>query len=254
MHEKNYLTREEQRIWEHIEDKEIIDNELISLVFPELSRNKRNKLLHNLCRKRYLHRAARDIYYNPEKTDDFYKLALRIHQGYIGLTSALKLHNLLEYEDFTIFVITKHTYKTIKLKNYLIKYLPLEDLFRGFIEKNNLIISTVEKTLFDCLLRIRYLNYNILTKAFYDAKSINWREFLGFFKSAPKSLSQKAGYILEMMKKETDFSLPGYVLETLNRNITSPLKLGYKKSSAYNAKWKLEVSLEKEQMLSWWYR
>ena len=34
MDKKDYITREEQKIWEYIKNKEIIDNELIKQIFP----------------------------------------------------------------------------------------------------------------------------------------------------------------------------------------------------------------------------
>jgi len=111
MYENNYLSRTEQEIWRYISSKDIIDNELLKLIFPDLSQNNRNKILHSLFKKGYLKRAGRDVYYNLNNLDDYYKLALKIYPGYIGLTSALKYYNLTEYEDFTIFIITEKKYK-----------------------------------------------------------------------------------------------------------------------------------------------
>ena len=72
---KNYLTKEEQRIWGHIKKKEIVDNEIIQQIFPELFENKRNKLLRGLYEKHYLRRARKNLYYNPERLKSFYDLA-----------------------------------------------------------------------------------------------------------------------------------------------------------------------------------
>jgi predicted transcriptional regulator of viral defense system len=224
-----YLSKKEQEVWEYISDKEILDNETLKMIFPELSRDYRNKILHILHKKGYLKRATRDVYYH--NLTNYHKLALRIYPGYIGLTSALKLYGLTEYEDFTIFIITKNKYKTINLKNYTLKYIPLK-YYSGYIKKEDLIISSLEKTFFDCFLRIKYLNYSILTKALYDAKNIDWKEFLKFLEHAPITLNRKAGGILLMLKNETDFNVPQYVIKRLN-----PFK--------YN---------NKKKILSWWFQ
>src|SRR3989344_7586347 len=117
MYKKNYrvsssssseqpLTNEEQKLWAYISAKEIVDTELVSNIFPDMPAGKRNKLLHSLCKKGRLNRARKNIYYNPLAIKSFYELALMVKDGYIGLSSALRYYNLLDYEDFTIFVIT----------------------------------------------------------------------------------------------------------------------------------------------------
>ena len=45
---KNYITREEQNVWEYISEKGIVDNETIKNIFPEMKGAKRNRLLHEL--------------------------------------------------------------------------------------------------------------------------------------------------------------------------------------------------------------
>src|SRR3989344_8561327 len=149
MGKNNYITREEQKIWEYIKNKEIVDNEIVEQIFPEMSENKRNKILHNLYKKGYLKRARKDLYYNPDELKSFYKLALKIRNGYIGLSSALRYYNLIEYEDFTIFIITKNFQKKISLKGtkYSIEFIPLKNLFAGFEKKDNIYISSIEKTI-----------------------------------------------------------------------------------------------------------
>lgn len=254
MIKNNYLTRGEQELWQYIEDKDIVDNELVNYIFPDFSQNKRNKILHSLYRKGYLRRAIKDAYYNPKNLDNYYKLALRIHDGYIGLTSALKYYGLTEYEDFTIFIITEKKYKTVNLENYTLRYLPLKSLFMGYIERDDLRISGIEKTFFDCFLKIKYLNYSILTKAIYDAEKVNWREFLKYFKKAPRSLSQKAGYILEIIKKGTGCKIPDFVLKELNKHTENPVKLEQNnKKTKFNKKWKVQDNIGKKQIITWWY-
>lgn len=253
MDKNNYLTKQEQKVWYYIKDKAIIDNELIKIIFPEMGTNKRNKILHSLYKKGYIKRAIRDLYYS-ENLNSFYELALKIHEGYIGLTSALKYYDLIDYEDFTIIIITKNLYKKINIGKYEIKYLPLKKYYNNFKKQNKIKVSTLEKTFFDCFLRDKYLSYSLLTKALYNTEEINWKEFIKLVNQGPISLKQKIGYILEILKKETDFNMPNYVLKEFNKNIKTPLKLkSNNKKTKFNHKWKIQSNLTKKEILNWWY-
>ena len=252
----NYITREEQKIWEYIKNKEIIDNELIKQIFPEISGNKRNKILHSLYKKGYLKKARKDLYYNPDELKSFYKLALRIRKGYIGLNSALRYHNLTEYEDFTIFIMTKNFQKKISLKGtqYSIEFVPLKNLFTGFEKKDDLYVSSIEKTLFDCFLKPKNIGFTNITKALYDAK-INWNDFIGFFKlTENNALYQRTGYILEIMKNKTGLKIPSFVFEFLLKKVKNPARLiPINAKSIFNKKWKIQDNLGEKNILSWWH-
>jgi len=256
MYKKNYLTGTEQNIWQYINDKEMLDNELISQIFPEMSENKRNKTLHSLYKKGYLKRARKDLYYNPEKLNSFYKLALKIREGYIGLSSALRYYNLIEYEDYTIFIMTKSYQKKMPLKGtqYQLCYIPLKEFFTGFEKKENIQISSVEKTLFDCFLKPSYIGFTNIAKVLYDAK-MDWKRFMEFFKlTNNNSLCQRTGYILDMMKKETKLAVPDFVFKMLLKHVQNPVKLmSLNTKSVFNKKWKIQDNLGKEKILSWWY-
>lgn len=256
MGKNNYLTKEEQKVWIYMKDKEIIGNELVKQIFPEMPENKRNKILHNLYKKNYLKRAIKDLYYNPEELKDLHKLALKIREGYVGLNSALRYYNLLDYEDFTIFIMTKNYQKKRILKGtqYAIEFIPLKNLFTGFEKKEDIYISSIEKTLFDCFLKPRFIGFTNITKAVYDAK-IDWRKFIGFFKlTKNSSLCQRTGYILEMMKKRVKLNIPSFVFKFLLKKVKNPVKLMPSMAkSKFNKKWEIQDNIGERNMLSWWY-
>ena len=256
MYQKNYLSREEYGIWKYIKDKEIIDGQLIKQIFPEMPESKKNKMLHNLHKKGCLKRARKNLYYNSAILGNFYGLALRIKDGYIGLSSALRYHNLIEYEDFTIFVITKNFRKRIALDGtkYEIQYIPLKNLFCGFEKKDDVYISAIEKTFFDCFLKPRFMGFASITKSLYGAK-VDWKKFLSFFRlTRNNAMRQKTGYILELMKKNTGARIPSFVFEFLLKNIKNPVKLmPIKGKSTFNKKWKVQDNIGKENILSWWH-
>lgn len=249
-----YLTPQEQQLWHYIQDKEIIDNELVKDIFPEIPPNLRNKLLHSLYKKHYLKRARKDLYFT-QNLKDFHKLALRMQPGYIGLNSALRFYNLLEYEDFTIFIMTKDTQKNIDIKGtqYTIKCIPIKNLFIGFHMKDSIPISTIEKTIFDCLLKPSMVGFTNLTKAIYQAK-INWHIFISYFKETTNhALCQRTGYILELMLLTTKLKVPKPTLDFLAKKVKHPVKLSpLKNKSTFNKKWKIQDNLGKA-LLSWWY-
>lgn len=256
MYKKNYLSREEYKLWQYIKDKEIIDTELIEQIFPDMPKNKKNKILHSLYKKKYINRARKDLYYNPKELKSFYKLALRIKEGYIGLSSALRYYNLIEYEDFTIFIITKKFQKNIPLERtkYEIRFIPLKNLFTGFEKKEDIYISSIEKTIFDCLLKPRFVGFTNITKAIYDTKP-DWNKLINFFKLTNNtSLYQRTGYILELMKKKTKLRIPSFVFEFLSKKNKNPVKLmPIKGKSIFNKKWRIQDNLGERNILSWWY-
>ena len=256
MDRKNYLTPEEQRLWGYIKEKQIIETEIVGQIFPEFSDNKRNKILHALYTKRFLNRAQRNLYYNPKTITGFYDLGLRIKEGYIGMGSALRHYGLLDYEDFTIIVVTKSFRKKIELERtqYMLEFLPLNNLYMGYRKEGSLQISTLEKTFFDCFLKPRYVGFSVLTKALYDA-ALAWKQFLSYFqKIENNALHQRTGYILEMLQKTTKKKIPPFVFIALKKKVKKPVQLiSTKGTSTYNASWKIEDTLGSQKILSWWY-
>jgi len=254
MHKKNYLTREEQFIWDYIKEKKVIDSDLIEIIFPEIDKNKKNKLLHSLYKKGYLKRIQKDLYYNPLLIDHFYELALQIHEGYIGLSSALKYYNLLDYEDFTIFIITENYRRKISLENYQIQFIPFNELYYGFEKKDELYISSIEKTLFDCLIKPSMVGFSNITKAIYNA-DIDWKKFLFFYKKTNNyALYQRTGYLLNIMQKNTDFKVPKFFLDHMKKRVNKRVKISSKgKKSTFNNEWKIQDNIGVENILDWWY-
>jgi predicted transcriptional regulator of viral defense system len=256
VNKKNYFSPQEQEVWELLQDKELLDHEQLHQVFPEYSPHKIDQLLSHLHKKKYLWRVRKGLYYNPRTITNFYLLALKLKEGYIGLSSALRYHNLLDYEDFIISIITQKFRKSVKLEGtqYVLEFLPLRP-FAGFEKNDNIYVSTPEKTLFDCFLRPNQVGYPVLTQAIYQLRSINWKEFLSYFSSTNNSsLYQRTGYILEMMKKELKLKVPVFVLKFLANKVKTPVKLvSGINNTTFNPKWKVQDNLGKERILSWRY-
>ncbi len=234
MAKKNYLSHSEQELWDYINEKEIIDSELITLIFPEYSMSKRNKLLSQLTKKNLIQRAKRGLYFNPKTLSNYYALALRIHPGYIALTSALKLHGLIEYEDFTIYIFTQKYRSKVYLKNYEFIYTPHQE-FAGYEALNGIQCSTVEKTIIDCLHKPRIVSLTLLIHAIRD-ETIDWDALLFYSNNSP-SACQKLGQILQRFKPET----PTRILEELKKNVRTSIKLSTE-TTKYDSTWKVQFN------------
>lgn len=256
MAKKNYLGPSEQELWEFLQEKEIIDTSLVQEIFPDWPKNKIAKVLHRLFRKGYFQRARKNLYFSPKNIKDFYSLGLRIHEGYLGLNSALKFRHLLDYEDFTIFILTKNFQKKIDLKGaqYSLQFIPLQEYFAGFEKIGNFYVSSLEKTFFDCFLKPGLVGYSNLTKALSESK-LDWNKFLDYFKlKENRSLCQRTGYILDLMKKEAKFKVPLFVFEYLSKKVKNPVKLAFfGGESKFNKKWKIQDNLGIKNIFSWRY-
>jgi len=255
MGKKIYLSPTEQKIWEQIKDKSFIDTELIRIIFPDYSLGFVYKILHSFYKKGWLKKAKRNFYYVPENVSNYWDIALKVHSGYLGLSSALRFHNLMSYEDFRIFVITRERYDKIKLENYDVAFLPLRNYYKGFKRYGEYFVSTPEKTIFDCFLKVGLVGYSIVTSALNDTKNFDWKEFLSYFKgSNNKSLHQRTGYILELMAEKINFNVPRFVLSYLSSMKGSRAKLGGSRGkSVFSKKWNIQDGVGEKNIFGWWY-
>jgi len=106
-----YLSRAEQELMRILKSAEIVSIQEVEDLFPQLSKGMIKKILSSLVRKGYLYRLKRGLYLVNEEPGkplikNPYQIALMLFPGYIVFSSALRLYGLIEYEPFTIFVVT----------------------------------------------------------------------------------------------------------------------------------------------------
>jgi len=262
--EKNYyLTKSEQLIFNVIRNSDIISIEELKELFPELSEGMIYKVASGLESKGYLYRLKKGLYLVHERPskepviENPYKIALSIFKGYISFSSALKLYDLLEYEPFTIFVATPKKSGTIELNRYTIKAVSMGKKAFGITFYKGVYTSTLAKTFFDCFYKPQYAGgYETITKALYEAKKVDWDEFLGYFrKFASPSLCQRTGYVLDLMRRELDFEVPEKVIDFLKSRVKTKTKLVPTAPSKghFTSEWKVLNNLSKEKILGWYY-
>jgi len=253
-----YLTRKEQAIFRLIRKTDIVTHAELTGFFPK--EKNINKTVHGLISKGYLFKLKKGLYLVNEEgklvIKNPYTIASALFRGYIGMSSALKIHGLLDYEPFTIFVVTPNTSSEKRIADYAFKAINLGKKATGQCFLDGVYVSTLSKTLFDCFYRPRYSNYGDITKAVYEANGIDWKEFLYYFmRFASPSLYQRTGYVLDQLKKETGLDIPEHVIKHLGSHLRTRTRLlpSDRRSGVYVKEWKVMDNVGKQRFLSWWY-
>ncbi len=259
MQKENYLTFQEQKIYEVIKDtKTTFSTKDICDIFPELKKQRINELLISLKRKKYINQLIKGIYeINLTKTNiELFKTALSIYSGYISHLSALRYYNLIDYEPTTIFISTVNKSKELTNGSFVFKYINQKD-YSDYVSKEEIFVSTLERTIFDCFNKPQYCgNYSVITKAIFDSnKNIDWNKLKEIYnKHASPRQCQITGYILELLKTRTSCEIPKNTIDFLNSKKKSKVKLiNNNTKSIYIKKWLLQDNLGEKEILSWWY-
>ena len=261
MDKNTYLSKQEQMIFNVISSIDIIHSGEIKGLFPDLKPYQINKICSNLSLKGYLHRLKKGMYLVHEKPSiapvikNPYRIALTLFQGYIGFSSALRVYNLLDYEPFTIFVVTTNKSREKKIGEYIFKSVAMGEKAMGITYYEGMYISSLEKTFFDCFYKPQYSGgYSTITKALHDI-DLNWNDFIQYFRFASDSLCQRTGYVLELLQKETNKKVSKKVLSYFKKRVKNNTKLlpSGRAKGKYIKEWMVLDNLGKENILSWWY-
>ncbi|NIA10349.1 MAG: hypothetical protein GWP10_11635 [Nitrospiraceae bacterium] len=262
MNKNIYLSKQEQILFNTISSADIVYTDELKDLFPNLKPYQINKICSSLSSKGYLHRLKKGIYLVQKKPSEIpviknpYKIASALSKGYIGFSSALRIYDLLDYEPFTIFTVTRNRSMEKRIGEYTFKSVAMGKKATGMTYYKEVYVSTIPKTFFDCFYKPQYAGgYSTITKALYDADiDWGWGEFTGYFGFASSSLCQRTGYVLELFGKETD-KIPEEVLHYFRTRIKNNTKLlpSGRSTGRYVKEWMLLDNLGKENILSWWY-
>ena len=260
MQKNNYLSKEEQTIFAIIKKTDVIDNSQIKEIFPNYPSQKVNKLCYTLISKGYLHPIKRGVYLinenpsNKPTINNPFKIASYVNKGYIGFSSALRLYDLINYEPFTIFIVTPKKSEEIEIGNYLFKTVSIGKKATGTTYYKNLYISTIEKTFFDCFYKPQYAGgYKEIINAISNKPNIKWDKLLYYFeKYASNSLFQRTGYIIELLIEKKKINPPKYLIERFKNHIGNKTKLipTQKSKGKYIKKWKLIDNIGERELFS----
>ena len=236
-------------------------------------------IVHNLVKKGYFQRVKKGVYIAKKpgapQLIDAICIAENTYKGYAAFSTALFIHKLTEEMPFTIFIATKTQSCEKNFGNYTIKAVAIGQRLMGTAKVDNYTVSTLPKTFYDCLHLPQYAGgYPNILKAIYNAKmnEKQWKEFMQYvekFKSY--AFCQRAGYMLSLLKKETNIKIPDFVLSYTKSKVKYELNLWHgtdakeqkQKASRrfasihpncqYIKEWQLTDCIGKEKLLSWWY-
>jgi len=256
-----YISKLEKSIIEITSNTDIISYNDIKNLFPKQHPQTLKQSIAKLCRIGYLHRLRKGLYYStPDMKlviNDPLSVAALIYPGYIGFSTALRFYNLVEYEPFYMFIVTNNRSTSVWLGEYTFRYVSMGRRATGAANVNGIWVSTPEKTFFDCFYKPRYAGgYGTITRALYEARKIDWEIFGSYMDDlASNSMRQRTGYILDLLKSKTGFSVPKRVLEALQPKDASYVWLqtdGPRKGNRIK-KWKIFDNIGDARILEWWY-
>jgi predicted transcriptional regulator of viral defense system len=169
-------------------------------VHPQVIRN----AISSLAYKGRLHRVKRGVYLRSEGQgrpiiERPFRLALVMFPGYIAFGSALAHWGLIEYESFTVFIGTRSRSGSRELGEYTFKAVSMGRRAQGMVFEGGLYVSTLEKTLFDCLYKPHHAGgYPLVARAISEADP-EWKEVGRWFEQlGTPSLRRRAGYVLSI--------------------------------------------------------
>ena len=202
---KGLLTKTEQFLLNNLPDKTIVSLNSIRAI-KVINKNSLSTILHRLAKNGFVIGLSRGRYYiTKDKGYDRLQVGSNlVASGYIGLESALFIYGAIKSVPISTSVVT--SLKTLKIKTIVNdKYIlvPFGRLAIGYHLKNNYKISSKGKTLFDCIYKIRYVNY---VDSIVDMANLmdegDFSEFLYFsLKYGNAAMLERAGYMLELSDK-----------------------------------------------------
>jgi predicted transcriptional regulator of viral defense system len=182
------------------------------------------------------------------------QVALAVCPGYIGFSSALRVYDLIPYESFTVFVVTKNRSRKTTVGEYILHCIAMGNRCTGMTFHKRAYVSTLEKTFFDCFYKPQYAGgYAVITQALSQAPSIDWKKFCDYFSSESSSLCQRTGYILDLLNTRNG-TVPGNVLRFFRQRIKNNTRLAISGtgSGTYVRSWMLVDNVGIENIFSWW--
>jgi predicted transcriptional regulator of viral defense system len=195
-------TPTEQMLLDASETSSILNFHDLAALLPELGNQRVARALSSLTRKGILWRLRRGLYLKREPPhgpviDNPERLALEVYPGYIGFSTALAHWGLLEYEPFTIFVVTDARSGETEVGAYLLKAVSMGGRARGMVFDSGVYVSGLEKTIFDCIYKPLHAGgYPGLVRAISEADP-DWNRLHRWFESlASPSLRQRAAFVL----------------------------------------------------------
>jgi len=180
-------------------------------------------------------------YYSLQKIENKFQLQRVYNETYIGLHSALEYYGSTTQRFNNLDLITKNRLNEQKIENTRIQFHKVSSkLFFGYeratINKTKVFISSIEKTLIDCIYfssKVYLTDINEFIRK--NKKTINRETMIVYLKRINSSaLNKRVGYLLEI----NNISLKGLNIN----NKYEKLNVNLNKKGTINTKWKLIIN------------
>ncbi len=216
-------------------------------------------IISKMVKKSWLIRLRRGVYLitepNIKNVEDPFIIAPYVFPGYVAFSSALYLHKLTDMYPFEIYVATRNESGTKKFGQFTFRGIAIKKRHKGSGRKGNYIVSSIPKTLYDCLKYPELAGgFEDVLEALYSANLTKkeWDMLLFYAKEFEKNaFFQRLGYLLELLPKKNENI--NRVIGICAKKVKSKIYLYKRKNGKYNKKWKIVDDIGKEMLISWWY-
>jgi len=247
---KNYKTPSEQEIFDLIQDfKEIFSIEDI-LKLKTIKKGNLRKILHKLSKKGFILRLKKGTYIIRKFfLDKPYYFLSKAYLGNLAYLSALKVHDMIEYEPNGIYIQANKS-KQIKIGSYNIRIIKSKYHF-GIIKTDGMFATDREKTFLDCLMNPKFCDSVILIKA-YSEHEFDFKRTLQYLKNIEKfSLYQKTGYVISKLYEHSNRNIPKSFIREAKSKIKNKIRLVSRSSrSKYDKDWKVMDNIGVQEVLN----
>jgi len=218
--------------------------------------------LHHLVERKWILKIRRGVYVitpleSGEKGSESYTLhsfvigSLLTKPYYIGYLSALNYHGLTEKTPSSVYVATTKTKHSLKLLDIKFKFVTIHSrkmfgLEEKTIDDRKVMMSSLEKTIVDCLDRPEYSGgIEELTKSlFFSKNEINVETLVDYAKKIKNNtVIKRLGYISEIIEWDECLELLSNIKLKSGYSILEP-KFPKGKTSKIKERWKLLVNAE----------
>ncbi len=254
-----YLTPSEQIIMKRLSGAKAIDKAQIKDLLHDMNGSTIDNSLKSLVKKGALIRIKRGLYIPNEKggmdLNDLLRISTMVYGGYVAFSTALKIHGLLDYEPFRIFVSTPKRSVSKYIGEFELRFVAMGNRCRGQTNINGVWVSDLEKTFFDCFFRPDLAGgYQNISKALILVQNIDWMRFstyLDGFGTTP--MKQRVGYIVSRTLIERTTEEVEEFLNRLREYVSVPTRLvpSGPLTGKMDSTWKVQDNLGKNVWMEW---
>lgn len=227
-----------------------------------------HRLLSRLVKRRWLQRMERGKYLilpfeagrEGEWTEhEFIIASYLIDPYYIGFRSALNYYGYTEQVSRTVFIASTRRKSKPALEisgvTYRFVYMSERKFFgetEVILDKHRVNISEPEKTIVDCLDRLRYCGgaAEVAKALWYGRDELDFVKLAEYArKSGNRAVSQRLGYLLETLSPDRDEAIA--ILRDGISSGYAPLDTLANTEGRYLDRWKILINVPENELLQW---